>query len=118
MGEFEFKDRFVEYQFNGNYLQTNKYPKAIFKGRMNPLVNLSKPGDYEADVDGKLLIHGVISSRKIRIKIKVLQNKILEVKSVFIIPLKDHAIQIPDEMESKIARIVGIYLQTSLVSKN
>ncbi len=82
------------------------------------MINLSKPGDYEADVDGKLLIHGVISSRKIRIKIKVLQNKILEVKSVFIIPLKDHAIEIPTDMQDKIARMVGIYLKTSLICKN
>lgn len=118
MGDFIFQDKFVEYQFNGNYLQTNRYPKAVFKGRISPMFNLSKPGQYESDITGKMLIHGVISSRKIRIKVKVLPNRVIEVNSVFIIPLKDHAIQIPSEMEHKIARIVGIYFKTSLVCKN
>ncbi len=57
---FEFEKALMQQHFNENYLETDKYPKAEFKGQIvnNSDVNYAKDGTYNAKVKGKLTIHG------------------------------------------------------------
>ena len=59
--EFQFAKSLMKEHFNENYMESTKYPKAVFKGKIdNPSsVNLSKDGAYEVTVSGQLEIHGV-----------------------------------------------------------
>ena len=58
-----FKFRYAEMQdhFNDQYLESNKFPRADFKGTISNLkdVNFSKDGVYKVAVKGDLTLHGV-----------------------------------------------------------
>lgn len=58
---FEFRRALMQEHFNENYMESNKYPKAVFKGKITNLQSISfqKPGSYPAAVSGVLEIHGV-----------------------------------------------------------
>ena len=62
---FKFKSPLMEEHFNENYMESDKFPKATFKGKV---LNFdSKTGSYE--VEGDLTIHGV--TNKIKTKMTV-----------------------------------------------
>ena len=58
---FEFKIALMQEHFNENYMESDKYPKASFKGKITNLdkINFKKDGVYPAEVIGDLTIHNV-----------------------------------------------------------
>ena len=58
---FQFEKALMQEHFNENYLESEKFPRSTFSGKITNLseVNFSKSGKYEATVEGDLLIHGV-----------------------------------------------------------
>src|SRR5687768_4455396 len=60
MKSFEFEKALMQEHFNENYVESDKFPKADFKGSVvnNSSVNYSKDGTYNTMVKGKLTIHG------------------------------------------------------------
>jgi hypothetical protein len=91
--DFHFENDLMEEHFNESYLESDKYPKAYFKGIITNLrdINFSKDGVYNATVKGSLTIHGVTR--------EVVQNGNIEIKggraicrSKFNIVLKDYNI--------------------------
>ncbi len=58
---FKFKKTLMEEHFNENYMESNLFPKAIFKGSLGNLenINFSKEGIYPVTVKGNLTLHGV-----------------------------------------------------------
>ena len=48
--------------FNENYLESNKYPKSVFKGKIVNIdkVNFKKQAEYPVTVKGNLEMHGII----------------------------------------------------------
>jgi polyisoprenoid-binding protein YceI len=106
---FEFKKALMQDHFNENYLESDKYPKATFKGKVLNIdkLNLNKDGKYPVDVEGELTIHGItkkISSKGI---LDVKGNKI-NATTTFPITLKDYNIAIPKIAQEKIAEIVEV----------
>lgn len=61
MKAFIFEKALMEEHFNENYVESDKFPKAVFKGIITNLdqVTLTKDGVYEARITGKLTIHGI-----------------------------------------------------------
>src|SRR4051812_35696409 len=59
MKSFRFEKQGMYDHFNDTYLHTDKYPNATFEGNVTDAVDLSKNGNYNVTVDGKLTIHGV-----------------------------------------------------------
>src|SRR5689334_19788496 len=49
---FEFKRALMQEHFNENYMESDKYPKAIFKGKIMSIdkLNLGKEGSYPVTV--------------------------------------------------------------------
>ena len=68
MKSFQFRKSLMQEHFNENYVESSKYPKGTFKGKIaNPkLIVLDKGGSYPAEVEGEMTIHGV--TRKIKAK--------------------------------------------------
>src|SRR5690606_29851446 len=58
---FKFENALMQEHFNENYLESSKYPKAEFKGKITDInkVNFSKDGTYNVTSKGNLTIHGV-----------------------------------------------------------
>jgi hypothetical protein len=61
MKGFKFKLAEMQDHFNDQYVESNKYPRADFKGTITNLsaVNFAKDGSYKISVKGDLTMHGV-----------------------------------------------------------
>ncbi len=102
---FEFEKALMREHFNENYMETEKYPKALFKGKLNEMIDFTKDGTYQASATGKLTIHGVEQDRTIEGTLTVKEGQIL-LKTEFKVLLKDHNIKIPKLVVKNLAEEV------------
>ena len=100
---FKFKSPLMEEHFNENYMESSKFPKSTFKGK---ILNFdvkkitSKPSEF--DFEGDLTIHGVAKKIKTKIMLSTSSGKIL-VKSLIMVKPQDYNIEIPNLVKGKIA---------------
>lgn len=115
MKGFEFEKALMQEHFNDNYVESDKYPKAEFKGSItnNSEINYNKPGTYPAKVKGKMTLHGVTKDVETTGTIKVTGNG-LDATSAFTIQLSDYNIKIPAVVKKKVANNVKITVDTKL----
>jgi polyisoprenoid-binding protein YceI len=61
MKGFEFEKALMQQHFNENYVESDKYPKAEFRGVLsnNAAVNYGKDGSYPVTVKGKFTLHNI-----------------------------------------------------------
>ena len=97
----------MEEHFNENYMESDKFKTAIFKGKIEGDVDYTKDGEYPVEAKGSLNIHGVEKERTINAVINVANGKIT-VASEFEIELKDHKIKIPKLVVKNIAETVKV----------
>lgn len=102
-----FNNALQQDHFNENYLESEEFPEATFKGRIIESVDLTRPGRYEIRSKGQLTIHGVKSERIIRCQLEVSDTGI-RVASAFSVILSDHNIQIPRIVHQKIAEEIQV----------
>lgn len=102
--------------FNENYLESDKFPMTIFKGKIIEDVDFTKPGTYEVRSKGTLILHGISRERIIRGKIKVKEGG-LEIESSFMVLLNDHNIKVPKVVHEKIADAVLVEIKMRLERK-
>ncbi len=115
MKGFEFKNEEMQEHFNDDYVESDKFPKAEFKGQLinNSAVNYKKPGTYNVQVKGLLTIHGVTKEVQTNGTVKV-DNDNLKTNSVFNIALADYGIKIPKLVSDKIAKTLKITIDAKL----
>ncbi len=104
MKSFKFDQALMEEHFNENYVESDKFPKASFKGRITNLsaIDFKKEGVYNADVEGNISIHGVTKLIKTTGTFEVQTEKIIG-KSKFLLDPQDYNIEIPGLVKSKFA---------------
>lgn len=110
---FKFEKPLMEEHFNENYVETEKYPNATFKGKINEKIDYTKDGEYKVTVTGTLSLHGVEKERTIAGKLNIKDGKIT-ISSVFKITFADHNITIenyykgilPEDTEVKINAVL------------
>lgn len=107
---FQFERSLMEDHFNANYMQSNRFPKAIFKGIIEKfdLKNVNATAN-EYLIKGKITIHG--KSKKI-IVIGTIKKGAegLELISNFPLNTDDFKIEIPSIVRSKISKNVNTQL--------
>ena len=115
MKSFEFEKKLMQEHFNENYVESDKYPKAEFKGVIsnNSEINYTKDGSYSAKVKGKLTIHGVTKDVETTGIIKVEGGK-PHVNSTINILLSDYNISIPSVVKDKLSNNVKIVIECKL----
>lgn len=115
MKSFEFEKALMQQHFNENYVESDKYPDAVFKGVLsnNAAVNYAKEGTYNVTVKGKLTLHNVTKDVEVPGTIKVDGGKI-EAASVFNILLSDYKISIPSAVKNKVSNSIRITVETML----
>lgn len=103
MKAFEFDRALMEDHFHENYMESEKFPKAAFKGSIvnNTDISYSKNGTYTVKVSGDLTIHGVTKPITTTASIEVKDKKIIA-KSSFQIAIEDFKIEIPSLVKDKI----------------
>lgn len=112
---FEFEKKLMQQHFNENYLESDKYPKAVFKGQfINPIMlDPSKEGDYTVRIKGDLTMHGVTKSIETDGKLTIRGGKVMAGTELYIL-LSDYNIRIPNLVADNISRKVLIKLNASL----
>ncbi len=91
---FRFENTTMQEHFNENYMESDKYPKAVFKGIITNIadVNFDRDGSYKTIVTGELEIHGVKQPITASGSIDVKAGK-PEAKSIFKLKLADYGIK-------------------------
>lgn len=110
---FHFPKSLMEEHFNENYMESDKYPRASFKGKIQEHFDLSKDGNYPVTATGEFEIHGIKQTRTIAGNLKV-NNGVLTMTSEFMVKCADHHIDIPQIVFHNIAeniriRVAAIY---------
>lgn len=102
--------------FNENYLESVKYPRASFAGKIIEKIDFQKDGSYSVRAKGKLDVHGVVQERIIKSSLEV-KNGVLIVRSTFTVPLADHNISIPKIVHQKIAEEIEVMVEATLTAR-
>lgn len=108
MKGFRFKVALMEEHFNENYIESNKYPKATFKGIIKDfnLNNINKNGT-KLELNGKLQLHGVSKDISVFVIVKK-SGEDIELVSDFDLTPADFNIKIPKIVRQKIAETVHV----------
>jgi hypothetical protein len=106
---FHFERALMEEHFNENYLESDKFPRSIFKGKITNLssVDFSKNGSYDVTVEGDLTIRDVTNKISTKGTFEVVTGGI-NTSSKFNIAPEDYKINIPGVVREKIAKTMEI----------
>lgn len=115
---FRFKNALMEEHFNENYAESDKFPKATFKGK---ITNFSKdtltetPQDFKTS--GALTFHGKTKNLEDLIFNISKSNGFIIISGRFKANASDFNIQIPKIVRSKIAKNIDVSFQFQLKKK-
>lgn len=99
--------------FTENFLETDKFPEATFRGKFIEEVDLTKDGKYDVRAKGILDLHGIKQERIIKGTIEV-KNQTIHVHSQFSVLLEDHNIKIPRVLYQKISPEIEVNIDALL----
>ncbi len=107
--EFEFEKDLMKKHFNEKYLETEKYPKATFQGKIIGF-KTEVSGEQETSAKGKLTMHGVTKEIEVQGIIDMTNNK-PRIKANFKIRIADYNIKIPQLLWKNIAEEVDVKVE-------
>jgi hypothetical protein len=115
---FHFEKALMEEHFNENYMESEKYPKATFNGKITDAANISlkKDGDYKVTVSGELTLHGVAQKIIVPGVLTVKSGK-LTATSKFSILLADYKVAVPKMVEANISKSIEISVNCAYEQK-
>jgi hypothetical protein len=102
---FHFPKALMQEHFNSDYLESDKYPRATFKGKIQEHVDVTKNGSYPVNATGDLDVHGVKQTRTIPGTITV-KDGVITITSEFMVKCVDHHIEIPKIVFHNIAESI------------
>lgn len=97
----------MQEHFNENYIESDKYPTATFKGTLVEDIDFTKDGAYTVTANGIFTVHGVAKQRTIVGKLIILNGK-PAISCSFDVLCADHNIKIPKIVFTKIAEKINI----------
>ena len=100
-----------------NYLQTDKFPDASFKGKITNVTPAAQ-GSFNVDAEGEMFIHGITKYIKISGVLTKSNNSDYSIKTNFNIKLSSYNIEIPSIMMVKLSEVVELQLNFNLLAVN
>lgn len=107
--EFQFAKSLMKEHFNEKYMDTEKYPKSTFQGKITGF-DIHATGSQQAKASGKLTIHGVTQEIDVPGTVEFVDGKVM-VKSSFIVKLETYNITRPQLMWQNIAEQVEVKIE-------
>lgn len=104
---FQFDKSLMQEHFNSDYMESDQYPYAEFKGKILDSVPVNTEGKYPITVDGELTIHGVTKHYTASGTFEI-KNSGIQATSSFKVKLADHDIKIPRLLMRNIAEVVEV----------
>ena len=101
VSSFEFPNKLMQKHFNDSYLETDRYPECVFRGKLE--------GD---NAIGEITLHGI--TKKISVPV-IMSNSVekVTVDTEFKIALKDHKIKVPRLLFQNIAEEIEVKVRSS-----
>ena len=113
---FVFPNKLMQEHFNENYLESEKFPSATFKGKIKESVDLTVAGTYPISASGSATIHGV--TRPIELKGTIVSTGTsLALNCVFDVKLVDYNVRIPKIVFAKIAEVIKVSSKINYTKK-
>jgi polyisoprenoid-binding protein YceI len=113
---FQFKKALMQEHFNENYVESDKYPKATFKGKIVDYTPAKIKNNQEVEVEGEMSLHGVTKPFKSKGTIKVVGGDLV-FSSAFIMKPEDYNITIPQLVRDKIAKVMDVKVEAKCSPK-
>jgi polyisoprenoid-binding protein YceI len=114
--DFVFPNKLMQEHFNENYLESEKYPTAVFKGKIKEAVDLTKVGTYPVTAEGSMTMHGV--TKPVSVKgIIVSSGNELKLDFKFQVRTEDYQIEVPSLVVTKIAETIDVTGKMTLLKK-
>jgi len=110
----EMENKMQQEHLNEKYLESDKYPKAAFKGVIEGNIIWNKDGEYYVKAKGNLDIHGTSLERVIPITVTI-KNGVVSSTSKFKVKVADHKVEIPSLVFKKVAEEVEITLNATFI---
>ena len=105
--DFQFPNKLMQTHFNEKYMETEKFPKSSFQGKITGF-NMAAGGPQQVKAIGKLTIHGITKNVEIPGTAEVTNGNRVSLKSKFTIKLSDYNIKIPQIVWQNIAQQVEV----------
>lgn len=102
---FQFPKSLMQQHFNSDYMESDKFPRATFKGKIQERPDITKDGTYPVTVAGDLTVHGVTQKRTIPGSLTV-KGGVISMTSEFMVKCADHHIEIPTIVFHNIAESI------------
>jgi len=115
MKSFEFKKALMQEHFNENYVESDKFPKASFKGKVRDIssIDFSKDGKHQVKVSGDMTLHGITKPVTSDGTIEIKDGKV-HANSKLMIKPEDYGIEIPSVVRANIAKEMEVTVNTTL----
>ena len=113
---FKFRVALMQEHFNENYMDSDKFPKAVFRGKLNNFNFSELSGEQEYDLVGSLTIRGIKKDISTKAKVKK-EGDQLVLTAAFSVEPKDFDIEVPSIVRKKIAEKINITIDYALVEK-
>ena len=112
---FQFEKALMQEHFNENYMESDKFPKAVFKGQIDNYskLDITKNGKVTVKVSGDLTMHGVTKKVTTDAMVSINSGKIIADAS-FNVLLADFNIKIPALVKDQIAKSLKIKVACTL----
>ena len=111
---FQFEKALMHDHFNENYMESSKFPKAVFKGKIVNLneIDFKADGKYSAVAKGEITVHGV--TKEITVNgIFDVKDGVISNSSDFVLAPSDFDIEIPAVVENNIAKEIKVSVSNS-----
>jgi len=114
---FEFEKALMQEHFNENYMESEKFPKAKFKGEIVDAgkLDFSKDGELKTEAKGMLTIHGETMEVTVPVIFVVKDGEVVGT-SEFIVKPADYKIEIPSVVRDNIAKELELKIKANYVS--
>lgn len=107
---FKFRRALMEEHFNENYMESPKFPKAKFSGKITSPIDWKSEKQVIVDVKGQLSLHGVTKEVSFKAQITPGKSKIGASAQLKVTP-EAFNISIPSAVRDKIAKEVTINIE-------
>jgi polyisoprenoid-binding protein YceI len=96
-------------------MESHKFPNATFQGKITNLseMDFSKDGTYNANIEGKMTIHGVTKDITEKGTFTV-KNGVVQGFSKFNVKVADYEIKIPGAVVNNIAESIEVTVDVKL----
>ncbi|MDC1162330.1 YceI family protein [Tenacibaculum sp.] len=113
---FKFDVALMQEHFNENYMDSDRFPKAMFRGKIDGFYLEKLTSEKEYPLKGVLTVRGIKKEINTTVLICLKNNKINLIANFSVQP-QDFDIKIPSIVRKKIAEHINVSINYELVEK-